>query len=365
MYFQLIASHNFEEIKPAWAKLHNSLEAPCIFYHPLFLQGTSNLLVRNRPSHMVLGYKDDNLIFGLPCTIRNRGTGGIVSYFYHPPHEGWDHLEPLDQTKDLTATRYLIRDCKKIFGWDLFVADHTTSRVAQLFELYCSTNRAFTRNSFKCPYKLLPPDSSDLTTSLSKHFRTNIRQDIKRAKDLGITFVAVRSQAEMAFSINNLIALHELRSDSTGRSSRFTAESQAYHRRLAELSVIFPGIVSIFELRLADTVIASLYGFCHHHRFYFYQCGIETGYTRLSLGNLLIYNTMSYLIDNGVRIFDFLRGTEDYKFKWTDTLFQDYFIMSSHSRCGKFYLEYDRWRRAIKRYGKKVGTMAWFSRRDH
>jgi CelD/BcsL family acetyltransferase involved in cellulose biosynthesis len=59
-----------------------------------------------------------------------------------------------------------------------------------------------------------------------------------------------------------------------------------------------------------------LYGFWWRDTFAAYQSGWDRRYARHGLGNLLVLHALEFAAGHGARTFDFLRGTEPYKYRF-------------------------------------------------
>ena len=44
---------------------------PCVFYHPLFIEAAEVFPAHVTPTHIVVGYQDDVLVFGVPIRLAN------------------------------------------------------------------------------------------------------------------------------------------------------------------------------------------------------------------------------------------------------------------------------------------------------
>ena len=91
---------------------------------------------------------------------------------------------------------------------------------------------------------------------------------------------------------------------------------QAFHRDAARL-LLHQGRLRLFSLKLDGETVASLYCFRFAGRMSYYQGGFEPTLARLSLGTVLTAQAMQAAISEDCQVFDFLRGDEPYKAKWT------------------------------------------------
>ncbi|MGR6997482.1 GNAT family N-acetyltransferase [Yinghuangia aomiensis] len=59
-----------------------------------------------------------------------------------------------------------------------------------------------------------------------------------------------------------------------------------------------------------------LYGFLWQGTFSYYQTGWDPALARLSLGTVLVAETVAAVRAEGADVFDFLRGAEEYKYRF-------------------------------------------------
>ena len=83
-----------------------------------------------------------------------------------------------------------------------------------------------------------------------------------------------------------------------------------------------------------DREIASLYCFRHNGDIYYYQSGREPAYAPHRIGLVLMNEAIRDSIDQHAVCFDFLRGTEDYKYHWADAERLNVRLSFSRNRSG-------------------------------
>ena len=71
---------------------------------------------------------------------------------------------------------------------------------------------------------------------------------------------------------------------------------------------------SIYQLEVGETSVASCFCYSNEEIFYLYNSGKDQNYDEFSVGIYLINDLISKAINNNLQIFDFLKGTERYKF---------------------------------------------------
>lgn len=91
-------------------------------------------------------------------------------------------------------------------------------------------------------------------------------------------------------------------------------EIATFFRRLADEFMPL-GWLRLDFLEVGDTAVASTFGFQIERKFYLYNSAYEPDQARLSPGLVLVSELVKESIDNGLEIFDFLRGPERYKYQ--------------------------------------------------
>jgi CelD/BcsL family acetyltransferase involved in cellulose biosynthesis len=91
-------------------------------------------------------------------------------------------------------------------------------------------------------------------------------------------------------------------------------EIATFFRRLADLFMPL-GWLRLDFLEVGDTAVASTFGFEIERKFYLYNSAYEPDAARLSPGLVLVSELVKGSIENGLELFDFLRGPERYKYQ--------------------------------------------------
>ena len=130
----------------------------------------------------------------------------------------------------------------------------------------------------------------------------------KKRKQMGaISEIATPEQAPEYLAA--LFDLHERRWQGEGVLK--DPRVRAFHQRVTR-AFAARGWLRFHGLRVDGKLKAVLYAFARNGRVYYYLSGFDPEFEPFSPGSLLIQDAMS----QGDREFDFLRGTEPYKYKW-------------------------------------------------
>lgn len=138
----------------------------------------------------------------------------------------------------------------------------------------------------------------------------------RRLRDEGVTFRWVPPERMNESMLEVLFELHGSRQAMKGRPSAFEAPGKKeLHRRVLKWSRPEAGAAAVLGER-KDAPVAMLYGFLWQGVFAYVQAGWDPGWASQSLGLVLIMESIRLTQAAGVRVFDFLRGAEEYKYRF-------------------------------------------------
>ena len=182
-----------------------------------------------------------------------------------------------------------------------------------------------------CTLDEIPPDSPFLTSiqcetedaswcpvvqlehlKLPVKLEKNLRLQRRKLQQRGSEF-CVASTGETKEYLDALFELHSERWQ--GRGVLESEDLKAFHCRAAP-ALANRGWLRFHGIRLEGRLRAVLYAFAKDGHVYYYLSGFDPLLSDCSPGSLLIYEAMQYAIEHGDRDFDFLRGTEPYKYRW-------------------------------------------------
>jgi CelD/BcsL family acetyltransferase involved in cellulose biosynthesis len=157
-----------------------------------------------------------------------------------------------------------------------------------------------------CPF--MPLDRLRLSSKLEK----NLRLQRRKLESLGGTFeVATANQTG-----EYLEALFRLHADRwRGEGVLGEPAIRDFHRKAAP-AFAARGWLRFHGIRLEGELRAVLYAFAHRGRIYYYLSGFDPALEPYGPGSLLIEAAIRHGIAEGDNVFDFLRGTEGYKYRW-------------------------------------------------
>jgi CelD/BcsL family acetyltransferase involved in cellulose biosynthesis len=168
---------------------------------------------------------------------------------------------------------------------------------------------------FVCPQVEL---NGDWTATLKRsrradNFKRRLRQF--RARN-GFEYRIVTRPEESVAAFERFLKLHEAPWIDQGGSEATGHESlRAFHRDVAQ-RLAEAGLLRFDELWVEGACCASIYGLDDGRRYCYYNSGYDPAWKHASPGLVLLGLSIEDAIKRGVKRYDFLRGTESYKFDW-------------------------------------------------
>ena len=113
-----------------------------------------------------------------------------------------------------------------------------------------------------------------------------------------------------------LSRLNKKRIEKNGSISFFSSETN--YKFLSDLVKEFnKSNITHLSYCLCRNEIISLYlCFCHFNKLYFFISGFDTKYESYSLGSIHLFKIIEYCFKNNIAKFDFLRGSDKYKYRY-------------------------------------------------
>jgi CelD/BcsL family acetyltransferase involved in cellulose biosynthesis len=170
-----------------------------------------------------------------------------------------------------------------------------------------------------CPYLPLPAAWDGLEAALDARTRGELRRGARRLAERGRPeFSRVTAPAELGGGFDILVELHRRRRAGRGTAGAFdSAAFTAFHRRLLPLA-LRAGWLELRVLALDGMPVVARYNLRFAGRVHYYQGGMDTAAAPgVSLGLLMDAHCIREAVADRLREFDFLRGAEPYKRRWT------------------------------------------------
>lgn len=246
-------------------------------------------------------------------------TQVIMNYIHGAPFR-WDVLD-LTDIRENSATLNFVKHYKKL------PSHMIKERMGEI-----------------CPYLTLPQNSTMYHSALSSNMRYNINRRTKNLHKFfkGNIMLWEHDGAEDLKTLQNILRqlffLHRSRWTSVGMQTKFSlVQVENFHMSVLPL-LMARGAIRLSSLTADGNILAIIYGFHHGRKYYFYQSGFDPAYFQLSPGLVLMNFSIEQAIERGTEEFDFLRGEEEYKAKFTKTFRRTHNIEIWKNSLKKGYL---------------------------
>ncbi len=165
-----------------------------------------------------------------------------------------------------------------------------------------------------CPIINLPSSWEEYLSLLNKKQRHEVRRKIRKAnKEAVVRWYYVQDEKALQSEIEDFIRLHE----KSGRQKRafMDARMQSFFQAIAR-SIFEPGWLRLYFLLVNGVKAAAVLCFDYNDSILVYNSGYDPQLNpSLSTGTVLLAYCIQHAIQKGRRVFDFLRGDEEYKYR--------------------------------------------------
>lgn len=173
-----------------------------------------------------------------------------------------------------------------------------------------------TKQQEVCPVIQLPDSWETYLESLDKKQRHEIRRKLRRAESEpgALDWYIVDESHTIEDEIDRFLSLM---SASQQEKAGFLEDAQnvQFFKRLIP-DVYRNGWLQLSFMRINGVAAATYLNFVYNRHVLVYNSGLRPGeYGHLSPGIVLLAYNIRYAIENGYKVFDFLRGNETYKYR--------------------------------------------------
>lgn len=316
----------FEGLKDQWNALLKHSVSDCLFLTWEWLFTWWKHFSDNCQLHIITLREGETLIAIAPFTIRSRRWKRLLPFqtleFLGTGAVGSDYLDILirqgyEDRVHTTLAEYLAEDKHML---SLPSVEKNASQACEFARRIALRGWSATQIATDvCPYIDLSDHSwESYLSSLSSAHRRNINRRKKNLhKSWDIKFELVKSEQQRPEALRLLMTLHGKRWHTRGLPGVFFDPTVvAFHEEISQRMLALGGL-RLYILRMNGEPVAAIYGFQYNHEFYYYQSGFNPDYQRYSVGLVAMAYAIQNAIGEQVKLFDFLRGDESYKFLWT------------------------------------------------
>jgi len=173
-----------------------------------------------------------------------------------------------------------------------------------------------------CPFLPLAATREEYFDSIGRSKRSRLKRAKKAVEGVGCAYTLADTPETLGPALEALYALHGKRWAARGLSGNLHSPAvRAFHHRLAG-TLGAQGAMRIYTLEREGKAVACDYVLHRGNTVYFYQTAFDTdpAWEEYKPGYTLLAHTIEDSVDRGAREFDFLRGREEYKERWTSSV---------------------------------------------
>jgi len=203
-----------------------------------------------------------------------------------------------------------------------------------------------------CPYIALPRAFDEYLDTLSSSTRYHIRRRLRDVEKRGAAVEVHSRPEEVVRHLDGLVRLHLARWRKDNQPGTFGRPGFREFLRQVILRPPAGSRCSLYQLVHEGTPVAALLMFYFGESALYYQAGWDPNSTlaALSPGVVLMAHSIRDAIENRLRYYEFLRGDEEYKSRWTKTYRKTATLLFARKFMARQYLQMHHWKDRIKNY---------------
>jgi len=321
------AEHEFEKLRSRWDDLLEKSASPSIFLTWEWLYTWWSHYQQKRKLFLVLFREGKELVGIAPLLQEEEAKGGVMVQtlrFLGSDGPACSEFLGLIITAGYETEVYqrLINFLQEYkFAWDRVVLNPISlegSQVHYLYRLGSQVYLAELEKTLVCPYVKLPTDWSQFLTRLSPNFRQQVRASLRKFE--GQTEITYVPDAQDVFPVSLLVdtlsRLNGQRMEQKGIDS--TLKDSFFCRFLSDALEQFQSRnwLGCSILQREEEILAIIFNFRYANKIWYYQAGFLQEYASFRPGTLLFARTIQEAIEKVFWEYDFLRGEEQYKYRW-------------------------------------------------
>jgi CelD/BcsL family acetyltransferase involved in cellulose biosynthesis len=307
----------FLTLRDEWQALLPATAANTVFSTPQWLGTWWQVFGKDRPLHLV-AFRQDGLLMGLAPLMRSAEDGRRCVCFIGGVDVS-DYFDILVRQGHEAATLSAFLDhIDSLSDWDV-VDLHSVRDGAPSLTLLPDLARArgyavSVKQEDVCPIIQLPDTWDAYLESLSKKDRHELRRKLRRLDSEAPgqwSWRTVSDAAELPQALADFFDLHA--KSGPGKAGFWDQSRQAFFEANAR-AMLAAGWLHLSFLELNGSRAAAIYAYDYDDAMGLYNSGYDPAQGYLSVGVLLVALGVQEAIAAGKRRFDFLRGSEPYKY---------------------------------------------------
>jgi CelD/BcsL family acetyltransferase involved in cellulose biosynthesis len=313
---EVSSAKDFANLNYDWNELLKKSKSDNIFLTHQWVSTWWKYFGKGRELKIIVAEENSELIGIAPFMLEKFYFLKQISFIGVPHSDYHDFI--LLSGKERMTLEAILKYLYSCLDWDIMKLweiqqDSITLKILDENLLY--PNRKFARCI--CPKLKLPENWKDLLNMLSPKMRHNLRYYRNRfEKEFKVCYEDIENRELLEENISLLFQLHQKRWTENGSRGAFADSLTKNFYRDISYQFFDKDWLRLRVLKANDHPVSICYNFKYNEKFYYYQSGRDPNWSKYSVGDLLLADTIRYAIQNGYNEFDFLRGEENYKKHW-------------------------------------------------
>ncbi len=283
-----------------------------------------NHMKKEHSLKILCAYEGDRIVGIAPFRKTRKSVAGNFGYSIIEPltNGNTDYTGMIMSEQEKEILNQFLEYLFKQKDWDLFYFPDLPSKSSTL-ELIMQNRKELPKckieKGWVCPFLPLPNSKEKLLAGLRRKFRKNLeRQMRKMEREQGkIELKNYYELGSLEQGMKILFKLHQKRWKAKGGPGKFGIEE---NRNIAmKTAQLFAqkDWLRLYFLTVNDKPVAAFLALEYDRKMYGHLCGFNPDYSQYGVGHLLLLKIFEKCIEKGITEFDFMQGSESYKFDWT------------------------------------------------
>jgi CelD/BcsL family acetyltransferase involved in cellulose biosynthesis len=268
--------------------------------------------------NILVGRGDDGALRGIAPLFRTMQNRKAVLQFIGS-HEIADFLDLIARPQDLaTFAAAVMQHLKKDETWSEVALYNLLDSSATMAALQAAAEGAGLQFALETlqpsPYIKLPASYEDYLASLDSKQAHELRRKQRKAERSGkqISIETVVDAEDLDAALVDFFNLMGQEAD----KDRFLSAAMRAQMEAIARAAFAAGWLQLFFLKAGETRVAGYMNFDYENRIWGYNAGFDNAYAELSPGWLVMGEMIRWCIEHGRAVFDFMRGGEEYKYRF-------------------------------------------------
>jgi CelD/BcsL family acetyltransferase involved in cellulose biosynthesis len=269
----------------------------------------------------VAGRDADNQLTGIAPLFFTYNLDGNPALMLLGSIEISDYLDLIVRRKDLPAFTENLLDflaSEHAPAWqtlDLYNIPETSPTLGVLQDAAQHRGWHYAQQTLQpCPAIALPGDWETYLSGIDKKQRHEVRRKMRRAEEspIPVSWYIVEDETSLDAEIEAFLTLMANDPD----KDRFLTQVMRQQMHAAVHAAFKAGWLQLAFLEIGGEKAAAYLNFDYAGHIWVYNSGLNFGFRELSPGWVLLGHLLKWANDNQRQAFDFMRGDEDYKYRF-------------------------------------------------